>query len=201
MRKMRFFAAALCMILCLAAIPQESFAAPVNQQTAGNIGRVQGVKVGVCTSKSINVHWQMIPGAHGYEIYRSIAKDGKYTLLKSVPPATQAFMNTTVVAGKEYFYKIRAFVNVGTKRSYGKFSKVLRANTKPLAAINAKTKFNVNVRKYAGTNYPVIVGLVKGTRVKVLCETCDKTGARWYRIQVKVNGKKYKGYIRGDLLG
>lgn len=34
----------------------------------------------------------------------------------------------------------------------------------------------------------------------VLCETCDKAGVKWYRIQIKMNGKKRVGYVRGDLV-
>lgn len=200
MKKIKILTAAVCMFLCLAAAPHKVSAVPSIQGTVSNLGKVQGLKAGVCTTRSINIHWNLMTGAHGYEIYRATARNGKYTLLKAVPSTSQAFMNTTVAAGKEYFYKVRAFVATRTGRSYGKFSKILRANTKPLSLRKGRIRGNVNVRKYAGTNYARVFGLVRGTKVTILCETCDRSGAKWYRIQVKINGKKYRGYVRGDLI-
>ena len=200
MKKIKMLAAAVCLLCFLAAAPHKVSAIPVIQGTVTNLQQVQGLRVGICTTKSINIHWKLVMEAQGYEIYRAEARNGKYTLLGEVPASSQAFMNTTVTAGKEYFYKVRAYVKTRTGRSYGKFSKILRANTKPLAVKKAKARFNINVRKYAGTNYARVFGLTKGTKVTILCESTDKTGVKWYRIQVKINKKKYTGYVRGDLI-
>lgn len=198
MKKLKILAAALSMLLCIGAVSYEVSAEPVMEGIVAN--KVEGVKAGACTAKSINIHWKQTAGVSGYEIYRSTARNGKYTLLKVLPAGCQAFMNTTVTAGKEYFYKIRSFINTGQGKAYSKFSKILRTNTIPLSVRKARARLNINVRKYAGTNYARLFGLAKGKKVSILCETCDKSGAKWYRIQVKINGKKYIGYVRGDLL-
>lgn len=199
MKKMKFLAAAFCLLFCLMAAPNDSFAITIKGK-AEPLGQVLNVKAGICTQRSVNIHWTPVAGATGYEIYRATARNGRYTLLKNLPGTSQAFMNTSVLAGKEYFFKIRAFKYSSYGKTNGKFSKILRTNTKPLYSRKVRAKYNVNIRKYAGTNYPRIFGVYKGTKMTVLCETCDKTGAKWYRIQVKLNGKKKKGYVRSDLV-
>ncbi len=199
MKKIRVLAAVICMILCVSMIPQDTAATTIQGQTS-SVGQVRNLKAGVCTIHSINIRWTPVAGASGYQIYRSAARNGKYTRLKTVAAGSQAFMNTSVSVGKEYFYKVRAYSNTSKGKVYGKFSKILRANTKPLYSKKVKAKCNVNIRKYAGTNYERLFGVTKGTSMKVLCEACDKSGAKWYRIQVKINGKNYKGYVRSDLV-
>ena len=199
MKKMKFFAAAICMFLSLS-ISQNVHAAPKEVcKYSDSIGRVSGLKATVCTTKSINIRWNPVKGASGYEIYRSVARNGNYTLLYDMSSGNCAFMNITVQSGKEYYYKVRAYTGRGKDKHYGKYSKLLRANTKPLSSRKLTAKCNINVRKYAGTNYARICGALKGTKLKFLCEACDQAGTKWYRVQLKMNNKKYTGYIRSDL--
>lgn len=200
MKKIRMVAAAFCLMFCLTAVSQENVMATTINGKVATVGQVQNLKAGVCTVKSINIHWSPVQGASGYQIYRATARNGKYTCIKTVPAGSQAFMNLSVSSGKEYFYKVRAFVNTANGKRCGKFSKILRANTKQIFSKKVRAKYNVNVRKYAGTNYAVQFTVKKGTKLTVLCETCDKSGTKWYRIQVKINGKKQKGYVRSDLV-
>ena len=198
MKKVKMLAAVWCLAVCLAS-SGEAFAMNTIQGRIVTIQRVQGVTSGICTPKSVNIRWKPVAGISGYEIYRSVARNGKYTCLARLSSQSQAFMNTSVAPGKEYFYKVRAYTYSGNKRIRGKFSKILRANTKMLSKKKVTAKFGINVRKFAGTNYPRLFGVAKGTKLKVLCETCDKAGVKWYRIQVKVDGRKCIGYIRSDL--
>lgn len=198
MKKMKMLVV-FCILLCLTGTLQNVSAATTIQGKIVDVGKVSGLKSGVCTTRSVNIHWEPVAGASGYEIYRSEARNGKYTQAGTASMGSQAFMNTSVTAGKEYYYKVRAFVSSGNGRSYGKFSKILRTNTKQAYKKVVTAKYNVNIRKYAGINYSRICGVVKGTKLKVLCEACDKTGVKWYRIQVKLNKKKFKGYVRSDL--
>lgn len=198
MKKIKILAV-VCMIFCLAGVPQEISAATSIQGKIADVERVAGLKAGVCTTNSVNIHWRSVEGASGYEIYRSAARNGKYMQIGTASAGSQAFMNTSVSAGREYYYKVRAFVSSGNGRSYGRFSKILRVNTKLLYKKTVTVKCNVNIRKYAGVNYARVCGAAKGTKMKVLCEASDKAGMKWYRVQVKLNGKKYKGYVRSDL--
>ena len=200
-KKIRISAAVFfCMVVCILAVPQKTSATTTIQGKIANLDQVRGLKAGACTSKSINFHWLLGDGADGYEVYRAEARNGRYALISSLSQGSQAFMNTSVFSGKEYFYKVRAYVEEGKGRSCGKFSKILRVNTKTLSRRIVKAKCNINVRKYAGTNYARIFGVPSGASMTVLCETCDKAGVKWYRIQIKMNGKKRVGYVRGDLV-
>ena len=189
----------LCIVICLTVLSQSVSAATTIQGKIVNVGRVTGLKSGVCTTKSVNIHWEPVAGASGYEIYRSVARNGKYYPVGTASMGSQAFMNTSVAEGKEYYYKVRAYVSSGNGKNYGKFSKIVRTNTKQSFKKTVTPKCNINIRKYAGIQYSRICGAVKGTKMKVLCEACDKLGVKWYRIQIKLNQRKYKGYIRSDL--
>lgn len=200
MKKVRILAIVLCLFLCVQFVPQQIWAATTVKGNTTSIAKVTGLKAGVTTVKSINIHWEPITGVSGYVIYRAAAKDGKFTNIKTVGPGSQAFCNITVQMGKEYFYKVRGFVRTGDKTTYGKFSKVLRTNTKPILTKMVSAKYNVNIRKQAGVKYAVSGTVVKGTKMKVLCEAQDVTGAKWYRVQVTIKNKKCTGYVRNDLV-
>ena len=59
----------------------------------------------------------------GYEIYKSTSKTSGYSLLSST--GGTAFKNTTkLTKGKRYYYKVRAYKQVGEKRFYSPYSNV-----------------------------------------------------------------------------
>ena len=60
----------------------------------------------VAASGKIKLTWAQIDGARSYKIYRSTAKNGKYTLQKTVTAAT--YTDSTAKAGTKYFYKVIA---------------------------------------------------------------------------------------------
>ncbi len=196
MKKNKILVALMMLTLVITMLPVQQVSAATYQN---GLEKVRNLKAGTCTTKSINLTWSPVSGASGYQLYRANARNGKYKLLKNV--SSVAFMNTTVTAGTEYFYKVRAYKSTAYGTVCGKFSGILRANTKPVFTKKVTAKYNTNVRKYAGTTYKRLFGISKGTKVTVLCETQDKTGFKWYRIQVKINGKKYRGYVRSDLVG
>ncbi len=50
--------------------------------------------------------WEAAPNADKYEVYRSTSKNGEYKLLKTMKG--HKFTNTSAVAGKTYYYKVKA---------------------------------------------------------------------------------------------
>lgn len=59
----------------------------------------------------------------GYEIYKSTSKTSGYSLLSST--GGTAFKNTTkLTKGKRYYYKVRAYKQVGEKKIYSPYSNV-----------------------------------------------------------------------------
>ena len=65
------------------------------------------VEIGnVASSGKIKLSWNAVTGAKQYAIYRATSSSGTYTLLKRVTGTS--FTNTSVEAGKTYYYKVKA---------------------------------------------------------------------------------------------
>lgn len=78
-------------------------------------------------STSIKISWAAVSGASGYEVHRSISSAGTYANIKST--TSISYINTGLITGKYYYYKIRAYRLVGTVRVYSNFSAVKYAKT------------------------------------------------------------------------
>lgn len=73
--------------------------------------------------KSVTVRWKQVPGANGYKIYRSTAKNGKYTCVKTIKKGkTLSWKNTKLKKGKRYYYKVKAYRIVDKKYVYSSIS-------------------------------------------------------------------------------
>ena len=162
--------------------------------------KIKGLKCGVTTKNSINLSWQGQSGISGYQIYRSLAYDGKYTRIKNINPSMNAFCNRKLSEGQEYYYKVRSYISSPEGITYGKFSKIRRASTKMSFSQNAVVRKRSNLRKHAGTNHPVITTLDEGTSVTLLASAQDKAGSAWNYISCNINNRTVKGYIYSNLL-
>ena len=101
-------------------------------------------------------------------------------------------VNTTIPnAGKTYMYRVMPFKVVFNGRVYGTYSNAAKAKTK--ASVKGKTKSkSIRLRKSASSSSKSLGKIKKkGTKVKI-------TGSQgsWYRLSVKINGKKRTGYIK-----
>ena len=173
-----------------------SFSMPVSAAPV----KVEGMKGGATTKNSINISWKGQEGVLGYRIYRSMVYDGKYKKVIDVNPQINAFCNRNLLSGQEYFYRVRAYANVGGKVTYGKFSKILRMRTKMPFPKKALVRTRANIRKHAGTNYGIIATVDAGTTVQILCAAKDKSGAGWSYVSCVADGRKIRGYIYNNLL-
>lgn len=91
--------------------------------TAVNIKKVT-VKSQV-QDTGLQLTWNKIAGANGYQIMRSAAKAGPYTELAKISKASvTAYTDTSVKMGERYYYKIRA-IRTGTYTGYGSYTKAL----------------------------------------------------------------------------
>lgn len=62
-------------------------------------------------------------GASGYEIYRSNAKNGNYSLVHTVTDnSTRRYTDAVKKAGRKYFYRVRAYKIINGKYVYGYYS-------------------------------------------------------------------------------
>ncbi len=93
--------------------------------------------------RSIQITWNPVPGAKGYEIYRSVKNTRGYRLISSVQDSL-SFRETRLISGRTYYYKVRAYVELDSGRYRGRFSSVKRATPKwPSISLSAsKTGFN-----------------------------------------------------------
>ena len=73
--------------------------------------------------KSARVSWAKTAGASGYKVYRATKKKGKYKAVKTIKNGrTVKFTNKKLKKGRKYFYKVKAYRNVGKKKVYSSFT-------------------------------------------------------------------------------
>lgn len=65
------------------------------------------VKIGnVASSGKVKLTWDAVTGAKKYEVYRATSKNGTYT--KMYTTSSTSYVNSSAVAGKVYYYKVKA---------------------------------------------------------------------------------------------
>jgi uncharacterized repeat protein (TIGR02543 family) len=96
-----------------------------------------GVKSTSTGYSSINTNWNAVVGASGYELYRASSSNGTYSLVKATTSLN--FVNTGLVAGTTYYYKVRDYVLNGTTKVYSGYSPIVSAKPVPFAPTGVKT--------------------------------------------------------------
>lgn len=86
---------------------------------------------------AVNTNWNAVVGASGYELYRANSSTGTYSLVKATTSLN--FVNTGLVAGTTYYYKVRAYVLSGTTKVYSGYSPIVSAKPVPVAPTGVKT--------------------------------------------------------------
>lgn len=115
----------ICMVLFLQITSSTVYAA---SSTDG----VKNLIESTATIESISLKWSKMSGVSGYQVYRSTSKSGNYRKVATIMGETViSYKDTELVAGKTYYYKVRAFTMSGNNMKYGAFSKMLSAVTKP----------------------------------------------------------------------
>ncbi len=74
---------------------------------------------------SVKLSWKAVPGASGYQVYRSTSVNGKYSLVKTT--ASKSYKNTGLKTGTKYYYQVRAYKKSGKTKLYGNYSTVMSA--------------------------------------------------------------------------
>ncbi|MGN0704189.1 MAG: leucine-rich repeat protein [Lentihominibacter sp.] len=76
------------------------------------------------SSSYVKVKWKGISGETGYQVYRATSKGGNYSKVASVKMASYKYPYAKIKTkkGKTYYYKVRAYKNVGGKLVYSSFS-------------------------------------------------------------------------------
>lgn len=80
--------------------------------------------------KSLEISWNVVGSATGYEISRSTSKDGTYKQVAMIASQSQSnYTDSTVKAGKLYYYKIRAVGQEGNTTVYSDWSGAVSGRT------------------------------------------------------------------------
>jgi fibronectin type 3 domain-containing protein len=100
------------------------------------IAAPSSVKAASSSYNSIITSWAAVSGANGYEVYRAASGTGAYSLAGST--TSTSFNNGVLTTNNQYYYKIRAYRNVGSTKVYSNYSAVVSA--KPILAAPTSAK-------------------------------------------------------------
>lgn len=162
--------------------------------TTYHVDKVAKVQQSSSYATSVKVKWDKVAHADGYRIYRAEAKNGTYKKIKTVAATTTSYANKGLRSGTEYYYKVKAYQKISGKTVTGSASSIAVLRTKK-TKFKVKTRYNMNVRKYAGTSYNIITTVQKGKKLEATYKTRDKYGRLWYKVNIKDGAKDYIGYM------
>ena len=134
----------------------------------------------------MTIKWNKITGAYGYRIKRSTDEDGTYKVVKTIKSGnTTSYKDTSVKAGKTYYYTVETMVKTGDNICYSGDSASVEGRT----AKKTKIKYAVS----NGSNQiEVNWGAVSGTYGYRIKRSTSKNGT--YNVIATVNGKNKTTY-------
>lgn len=94
----------------------------------------------------VELSWGNATSAYGYKVYRSTSKYGTYTNIATTK--NKKYIDTTVVPGKTYYYKIRPYSTEVNITAYGNYTNIYSAKTSvvaPKASISSTSKGTVKL--------------------------------------------------------
>ncbi len=89
---------------------------------ATELDAVGGLVVGTSDMQSLNISWKEVPGADGYELYRSVSSGSGYSLLATLPSQTLSYQDNGLSLGGAYYYQVRAYISANGKKVYGAYA-------------------------------------------------------------------------------
>ena len=79
--------------------------------------------------KKATLTWKKVKGAAGYQVYRSMRKNGKYVCVKKNLKAAK-YTDKKLKKGKTYYYKVCAYKKVSGKTITGAYSAIRKVKVK-----------------------------------------------------------------------
>lgn len=136
--------------------------------------------------KTLTIKWNKISGAYGYRIKRSTEEDGTYKVIKTIKSGnTTSYKDTSVKAGKTYYYTVETMVKTGDNICYSGDSVSVEGRT----AKKAKIKYAVsNGSEQIEVNWGAVSGAY-GYRIK---RSTSKNGT--YKVVATLKGKNNTTY-------
>ena len=94
-------------------------------RTATRPSKTKLIRLTRKSSRRIKLTWKRVKPGSGYEIYMSTRKKAGYKKIKTITKgSTVSYTKIKLKKGKTYYFKIRAYKKVGSKKIYGSFSTV-----------------------------------------------------------------------------
>lgn len=139
---------------------------------------------------TLKLSWKKAASASGYQLQRYDSAKKKYRTLKIISGKSKvSYTDKGLNAKKTYKYRVRAYKNVNSKKVYSSWSDEIRVKT--LKAVKGTVNVDyVNLRSGAGKSYKSLKTVRKNKKL-----TVNGSSGNWYRVSVKVNGKKRNAYI------
>ncbi|MBE5955275.1 MAG: hypothetical protein E7253_02360 [Lachnospiraceae bacterium] len=121
----------------------------------------------------ILVQWEAVEGAVGYQVYRSDAADGEFSMITEITDGTKlSYEDTDRECGKTYYYYIKACQQVEQETISGKASNTVSAKTVPSTV--------------------KITGKTTNTNTQVKLTWKKSSGAQGYEVYKKEGSSDYK---------
>lgn len=100
----------------------------ITATSSSSVPAPSNLKVAEYSNSAIKLTWTKAPDVTGYYVYRST--DGKkYSKIKTLKAYTTAYTNTSLTAGKKYYYSIASYKNTSTGVAIGPKSSAVNALT------------------------------------------------------------------------
>lgn len=136
--------------------------------------------------KTLTIKWNKISGAYGYRIKRSTEEDGTYKVIKTIKSGnTTSYKDTSVKAGKTYYYTVETMVKTGDNICYSGDCASVEGRT----AKKAKIKYAVS---NGSEQIEVKWGAVSGAYGYRIKRSTSKNGT--YKVIATLKGKNNTTY-------
>ena len=100
----------------------------ITATSSSSVPAPSNLKVAEYSNSAIKLTWTKAPDVTGYYVYRST--DGKkYSKIKTLTAYTTTYTNTSLTAGKKYYYSIASYKNTSTGVAIGPKSSAVNALT------------------------------------------------------------------------
>ncbi len=158
----RFFRFVVCTLLCVTMI----FTSTVFI-SAASIDKVNNVKVSEVEANKVVLTWDKVADVTGYKVYRYLTSLDRYIYVGKT--SELKFTDRLVVSSKSFNYKVRAYKTNIVMDSYGPYSNVTKATTKPSRV------------------YDLTVNYFTDSTANISWKACN--GATGYTVYVYDNGR------------
>lgn len=164
------------------------------------------------TSNKLKIKWNKVKGADYYQLYRSTSKSGTYKYVATVKG--REYIDSSLKAGKKYYYKVRAVNKTGSVKGYSSYSKVVSGSTLQVASINkaysyTSSQIKLQIKTIKGASgYQIYRSTSKNGSYKKVAETSSATyldkklsGRKTYYYKVRAVKKQKSGTGYGSFSG